>query len=167
MSKKKKSLRLSSMIEQSILLVRGNRVLLDRDLAKLYGVTTSALNQAVGRNSDRFPDDFAYQLTPNEVKNLISQNVISKSEHGGRRKAPWVFSEHGVAMLSSVLRSKVAIKVNIEIMRAFVRIRRLMSTPGELVEQITNLAETVKLHFSLLFLLSNLNFLSNQRVLHL
>jgi len=77
---------------------------------------------------------------------LISQNAISRSDWGGRRKPPWVFTEHGVAMLSSVLRSPTAIRVNIEIMRAFVRLRRLMATPGELVEQLTRLAETVQLH---------------------
>ncbi len=117
--------------------------MLDSDLARLYGVPTSALNQAVRRNADRFPEDFAYQLTQQEFTGLMSQSVISK---GGRRKLPWVFIEHGVAMLSSVLRSPTAVRVNIEIMRIFVRLRRLMATPGELVEQLTRLAETVRLH---------------------
>ncbi|MGA2063134.1 MAG: ORF6N domain-containing protein, partial [Thermoguttaceae bacterium] len=98
------------------------------------------------RNAERFPEDFAYQLTQQEVTSLISQIVISKTSRGGRRKRPWAFTEHGVAMLSSVLRSPTAVRVNIEIMRAFVRIRRLMATPGELVEQLTRLAETVQLH---------------------
>ena len=105
-----------------------------------------ALNQAVKRNLERFPDDFAFQLTLQEFTALISQIVISKKGRGGRRKMPWVFTEHGVAMLSSVLHSPMAVKVNIEIMRAFVRMRRLMATPGELVAQITKLAETVQLH---------------------
>jgi len=109
-------------------------------------VTTAALNQAVRRNAERFPEDFAYQLTQQEVMSLISQIVISKPGRGGRQKRPWAFTEHGVAMLSSVLRSSTAVRVNIEIMRAFVRIRRLMATPGELVEQLTRLAETVQLH---------------------
>jgi hypothetical protein len=120
--------------------------MLDFDLARLYGVTTARLNEQVARNRDRFPEDFAYQLTQQEFAGLISQNAISKPGRGGRRKLPWVFTEHGVAMLSSVLRSPTAVRVNIEIMRTFVRLRRLMATPGELVEQLTRLAETVTLH---------------------
>ena len=104
------------------------------------------MNEQVSRNRDRFPEDFAYQLTQQEVTDLISQNAISRSGRGGRRKLPWAFTEHGVAMLSSVLRSPTAVRVNIEIMRIFVRLRRLMATPGELVEQLTRLAETVQLH---------------------
>ncbi len=133
-------------IEGVIQIVRGQRVMLDSDLAELYGTTTMALNQAVKRNADRFPDDFSFVLGEQEVRNLISQTVISSSGYGGRRKLPRVFTEHGVAMLSSVLRSPTAVKVNIEIMRAFVRLRRLLATPGELVAQINQLAETVKLH---------------------
>jgi len=98
------------------------------------------------RNQDRFPEDFAYQLTQQELTTLMSQNVISKPGRGGRRKRPWAFTEQGVAMLSSVLNSPTAVRVNIEIMRTFVRLRRLMATPGELVEQLTKLAETVQLH---------------------
>jgi hypothetical protein len=123
-------------IERAIKLVRGQRVLLDSDLAHLYGVTTMALNQAVKRNAERFPLDFAFRLTQQEFKALISQSVISKPGRGGRRNLPWVFTEHGVAMLSSVLRSSQAARVNVEIMRAFVRLRRLLATPGELVEQL-------------------------------
>lgn len=122
--------------------------MLDADLAKLYGVTTAALNQAVTRNKERFPEDFSFQATQQEFTALISQNVISKARRGGRTKKPRVFTEHGVAMLSSVLRSPTAVRVNIEIMRTFVRLRRLMATPGELVEQLTRLAETVQLHDS-------------------
>lgn len=120
--------------------------MLDSDLARLYGVTTRELNQQVSRNSDRFPEDFAYQLTQQEFTNLMSQFVTSSVRHGGRRKRPWVFTEQGVAMLSSVLKSPTAVRVNVEIMRTFVRLRRLVATPGELVEQITKLAETVQLH---------------------
>ena len=107
---------------------------------------TTAAHQAVQRNAERFPADFAFRLTQQEFTNLISQIVISKEGRGGRRQLPWVFTEHGVAMLSSVLRSATAARVNIEIMRAFVRLRRLLATPGELVEQITKLGETVRLH---------------------
>jgi hypothetical protein len=133
-------------IENAIHVIRGQRVMLDADLARLYGVTTRRLNEQVARNRDRFPEDFAYQLTQQEFTNLMSQNAISSSAHGGRRKLPWAFTEHGVAMLSSVLRSPTAVRVNIEIIRTFVKLRRLMATPGELVEQLTKLAETVKLH---------------------
>ena len=104
--------------------------MLDTDLAELYEVTTSALNQAVKRNAERFPEDFAFQLTQQEFTALISQTVTSNTGRGGRRKRPWAFTEHGVAMLSSVLRSPKAVQVNIEIMRAFVRLRRLLATPG-------------------------------------
>lgn len=148
MAKKKTSRQIATVdeIERTIHVIRGQRVLLDADLAKLYGVTTKQLNQQVSRNKDRFPEDFAYPLTLQEVSNLKSQFVTSSSRHGGRRKPPWAFTEQGVAMLSSVLKSPTAVRVNIEIMRTFVRLRRLMATPGELVEQLTKLAETVQLH---------------------
>jgi hypothetical protein len=125
-------------IEQAIHLVRGQRVMVDSDLAKLYGVKTSRLNEQLSRNKERFPEDFAFQLTHQEFLSLMSQIAISKTGRGGRRKLPWVFTEQGVAMLSSILRSPAAVKVNIQIMRTFVRLRRLMATPGELVEQLTS-----------------------------
>jgi ORF6N domain len=133
-------------IERAIHVFRGQRVVLDSDLAVLYGVATRVLNQQVSRNRDRFPDDFAFQLTQQEFTSLMSQIVTSKPGRGGRRKRPFAFTEQGVAMLSSVLKSPTAVQVNIEIMRAFVRLRRLLATPGELVEQLTKLAETVQLH---------------------
>ena len=120
--------------------------MLDEDLAALYGVPTKVLNQAVQRNAERFPEDFAFLLTPQEVAILKSQIVTSSLAHGGRRKLPWAFTEHGVAMLTSVLRSPAAIEANIAIIRAFVRMRRLLATPGELVAQLQQLAETVQLH---------------------
>jgi hypothetical protein len=148
MAKKKTSRRIATVqeIERSIHIIRGKRVMLDADLARLYGVPTKRLNEQVTRNRDRFPEDFAYQLTPQEFTDLKSQNATSSFGHGGRRKPPWVFTEQGVAMLSSVLNSSTAVRVNIEIMRTFVRLRRLMATPGELVEQLTKFAETVQLH---------------------
>src|SRR5688572_1655386 len=103
-------------IERSIHVIRGQRVMLDVDLARLYGVTTKRLNEQVSRNLGRFPDDFAYRLTAHEVANLRSQIATSRSRHGGRRTLPWAFTEQGVAMLSSVLRSPIAVRVNIEIM---------------------------------------------------
>jgi ORF6N domain len=135
-------------IDTLLYVIRGQRVMLDSDLSKLYRVATKVLNQAVERNRDRFPNDFAFRLTPQEFENLRSQIVTSSSAHGGRRYLPRVFTEQGVAMLSSVLRSPVAVRVNVEIMRAFVRIRRLLATPGELVSQLQQLAETVQLHDS-------------------
>ena len=134
------------LIEHRIHIVRGQRVMLDSDLADLYGTTTMALNQAVKRNLDRFPEDFSFHLTEQEVANLISQIVISKPGRGGRRKPTRVFTEHGIAMLSSVLNSPTAVRVNIQIIRTFVRMRRLLATPGELVTQLQQLAETVQLH---------------------
>lgn len=101
--------------------------MIDRDLAELYGVSTMALNQAVKRNHIRFPPDFMFQLTKNEYNNLISQFVISSSPHGGRRHFPFAFTEQGVAMLSSVLRSKRAIMVNIQIVRMFIKLRDMIS----------------------------------------
>ena len=147
MSKKRTAAIVSvDQIERAIHIVRGQRVMLDSDLAKLYGVPTHRLNEQVGRNRERFPEDFSFQLTQQEFSGLISQIAISNTGRGGRRKLPWVFTEHGVAMLSSVLNSPTAIQVNIEIMRAFVRLRRLLATPGELVAQLNNLAESVQLH---------------------
>src|SRR5690349_13299051 len=108
-------------VERRIYIIRGVRVMLDEDLAALYEIPTKALNQAVKRNLERFPGDFAFQLTLQEVRGLRSQFVTSNEGRGGRRYQPWVFTEHGVAMLSSVLRSETAVQVNIEIMRAFVR----------------------------------------------
>ena len=134
------------VIESRIHLVRGHRVMLDSDLAELYGVPTYRLNEQVARNAKRFPRDFAYRITQKEFAILISQNAISSSGHGGKRKLPRVFTEHGVAMLSSVLNSPQAVEVNIEIIRSFVRLRRLLATPGEILTIVKELAETVVLH---------------------
>jgi hypothetical protein len=136
----------TSDLERRILVIRGQRVMLDIDLAKLYGVTTKRLNEQVSRNRERFPEDFAYQLTRQEFTALKSQIATSNAKRGGTQKLPWVFTEQGVAMLSSVLRSTRAVQVNIAIMRVFVRLRRLLATPGELVAQLQQLADTVQLH---------------------
>ena len=119
--------------------------MLDSDLAVLFGVDLRILNQQVTRNKERFPADFAFQLKGKEFATLRSQIVTSKGR-GGRRYLPWVFTEHGVSMLSGVLNSKTAVRMNIEIIRTFVRLRRLLATPGEFVTQLKELAETVKLH---------------------
>ena len=123
-------------IASSIYLIRGEKVMLDSDLAALYGVETRALNQAVTRNIERFPQEFAFQLSQDEFHSLISQIVTSKSGRGGRRKLPWVFNEQGVAMLSSVLRSKRAIQVNISIMKTFVRMREVLATHKDLARKV-------------------------------
>lgn len=126
--------------------IRGVRVMLDFELAELYEVPTKVLNQAVDRNRERFPEEFAFQLTSQEFMDLKSQIVTSSSSHGGRRKFPWVFTEYGVAMLAGVLRSETAVRVNIEIIRAFVRLRQLLATPGEFLAQLQKLTESVELH---------------------
>ncbi|HEV3322226.1 MAG TPA: ORF6N domain-containing protein [Solirubrobacteraceae bacterium] len=115
-------------IQQRIMVVRERHVMLDEDLAVLYGVETRRLIEQVKRNIDRFPPDFMFQLTRDETAALRSQSAISSGGHGGRRYAPYVFTEQGVAMLSGVLRSKTAVAVNIAIMRAFVELRRTAAT---------------------------------------
>ena len=135
-----------TVIDSRIYLVREIRVMLDSELAELYGVQTKQLVQQVTRHPERFPNDFAYQLTQEEFANLKSQIATSSSSHGGRRYQPWVFTEHGVAMLSSVLNSPRAVEVNIEIIRSFVRLRKLLATPGEILTIVKELAETVALH---------------------
>ena len=133
------------IIKDKIYLIRDQKVMLDSDLAELYEVPTGALNQAVKRNSTRFPDDFMFQLSDNELDVLISQSVISKKYNfsspgkGGVRKFPYVFTEQGVAMLSSVLRSDKAIQVNIAIMRAFVMMRQYAMNFKDLKDKLDEL----------------------------
>jgi hypothetical protein len=134
-------------IEKAILLIRGQKVLLDRDLAELYRVTTFNLNKAVKRNIDRFPEDFMFQLTREEAESLRFQIGMSKTfGRGGRRYLPYAFTEQGVAMLSSVLRSSRAIQVNIAIMRAFVRLRELLATHKDLACKLEQLEHKVGEH---------------------
>jgi hypothetical protein len=124
-------------VERRIYEIRGHKVMLDSELAALYSVQTRVLNQAVRRNADRFPDDFMFEITRNEFDNLISQFVTSSSNnYGGRRKLPLVFTEQGVAMLSSVLNSARAVQVNIAIMRAFVNMRKLVATNNEINKKL-------------------------------
>jgi hypothetical protein len=135
-------------IQQCIYVIRDKKVLLDEDLAQLYGVQTRVLNQAVTRNIERFPPDFAFLLSMNEFENLKSQFVTSS--WGGRRKPPRAFTEQGVAMLSSVLRSKRAISVNIVIMRIFVRLREIMADNAALRRKIEQHDEQIKRVFMIL-----------------
>ena len=132
------------IIENKIYLIRGHKVMLDRDLARLYGVPTKVLNQAVKRNHKRFPNDFMLLLTLQEVRNLRSQFVTSS--WGGLRYLPCAFTEQGVAMLSSVLNSERAIQVNIAIMRAFVKLRQILSTHKELVHKLNELERKFEKH---------------------
>jgi hypothetical protein len=141
---------LVTRIEGSILLIRGENVMLDADLAALYGVETRVLVQAVTRNKDRFPADFAFRLTKEEFADLRSQSVISSS-WGGRRYPPYAFTEQGVAMLSSVLKSDRAVDVNIEIMRTFVKLRRFMSTHEELKHKLAQLERKYDARFKAVF----------------
>ncbi len=141
----------SERIEHAILLIRSQRVMLDSDLAELYGVETRALVQAVGRNKDRFPEDFMFQLTREEFSCLRSQIVTSNEGRGGRRYPPYAFAEQGVAMLSSVLRSARAVQVNIEIMRAFVRLRQLIASNAELSKRLDELEKKNDQQFKVVF----------------
>lgn len=125
-----------SIIENKILMIRGQRVMLDSDLARLYGIMTGRLNEQVQRNLARFPDDFMFQLTKDETQRLMSQIAISKIGRGGKRKLPYVFTEHGVAMLSSVLRSEKAVEMNIFIIRAFIKMRELLATNKDLAYKV-------------------------------
>ena len=128
-------------IARHILLFREQRVMLDADLADLYGVETKVLVQAMKRNLERFPADFMFQLSAEEFSNLRSQLVTSSSGYGGRRYAPYAFTEQGVAMLSSVLKSPRAIAINIEIMRAFVQVRAALATHQDLAKQLSELQD--------------------------
>ena len=141
------------VIERRIYLIRCEKVMLDSDLAKLYGVTTFNLNKAVKRNLDRFPADFMFQLTKEEAAALRFQIGMSKSggDRGGRRYLPYAFTEQGVAMLSSVLRSKRAIQVNIAIMRAFVRLREILATHRDLARKLAEMEKKYDRQFKVVF----------------
>jgi hypothetical protein len=144
-----------------IYFIRGKKVMIDYDLANLYGVITKALNQAVKRNIERFPEDFMFQLTDNELENLKSHTVTANgddlksqtvtSSHGGRRTLPFAFTEQGVAMLSGILRSEKAVKVNIAIMRAFVKMRELIDENKELKKKLDELENRYDKQFKIVF----------------
>ena len=138
-------------IEQRIFLVRGQKVMLDADLAEIYRVPTKSLNLAVKRNADRFPEDFMFQLTDDEVAGLRFHFETSKRGRGGRRYAPYAFTEQGVAMLSSVLRSSRAVQVNIAIMRTFVRLREMLLSNAELARKLAALENKYDAQFKVVF----------------
>ena len=146
---KTKSLVPQEVIENKILLLRGKKIMIDSDLAKLYGVSTKVFNQAVKRNKKRFPEDFMFQLNEEEMKSLRSQIVTSN--RGGRRYDAYAFTEQGVAMLSSVLNSKKAIEVNIQIIRAFVKLREMIISNKELRKKIEEMESKYDGKFEVVF----------------
>ena len=143
---------LTERVERNILLIRGHRVMLDTDLAILYGVPTKRLNEQVRRNKKRFPSDFMFQLTPEEVERLRSQIATLKPGRGQHRKySPYAFTEQGVAMLSSVLHSERAIQVNIAIMRAFVQLREMIGSNKTLARRLNELEKKYDSQFRVVF----------------
>lgn len=147
-----KLLELATDVERRILLIRGKRVMLDSDLAELYGVTTSRLNEQVKRNAERFPGDFMFRLEPQEVARLRSQIAISNDGRGGRRTAPLVFTEHGALMLASILSSPTAIQASIYVVRAFVRLRAVLASHVELARKLKELETRYDEQFKAVFL---------------
>jgi hypothetical protein len=139
------------VVERRILLIRGHKVMLDSHLAEIYEVPTFRLNEAVKRNRRRFPEDFMFRLTARETKSLTSQFAMSKPGRGGRRTLPYVFTEQGVAMLSTVLNSERAIAVNIAIMRTFVRLRQILATHKELAARLTAVEQKYDKRFKVVF----------------
>jgi hypothetical protein len=139
------------IIEKMIYVIRDQKVMLDKDLAELYEVETKVLNQAVKRNISRFPNDFMFQLTTEECENLRSQIVTSSFIYGGRRYMPYVFTENGVAMLSSVLKSEKAIQINVSIMRIFTRLRSFLMLEKDLCDRVTKLEQGTNQMFKVVF----------------
>ncbi|MBW2661634.1 MAG: ORF6N domain-containing protein [Deltaproteobacteria bacterium] len=148
---KRKSIVPVERIEKAIILIHGHKVMLDRDLAELYGVETRALKQAVRRNIKRFPGDFMFELTKEEFENWRSQFVTSNRDKMGLRYRPMAFTEQGVAMLSSVLKSDRAIEVNIAIMRAFVQLRQMLATHKDLARKLVALEKNYDEQFKIVF----------------
>jgi hypothetical protein len=138
-------------IERAILLVRGEKVMLDADLAAIYGVETGALNRAVKRNASRFPKDFMFKLTPKEAEALRCQVGISKAGRGGRRYLPNAFTEHGALMLANVLNSERATQTSVQVVRAFVRLRQLLASNAELARKLAALEKKYDAQFRVVF----------------
>jgi phage regulator Rha-like protein len=133
-------------VEPRILILRGHKVMLDSELAELYGVQVKRLNEQVKRNAGRFPQDFMFQLSPSEHRNLRSQIATSSSEHGGRRHLPFAFTEHGAVMAATVLNSKRAIKMSVFVVRAFVRLREMLNTNQKVATKLVELERRLKGH---------------------
>jgi hypothetical protein len=141
----------ADQIVAAIHIVRGQRVMLDSDLAVIYGVTTGRLNEQVKRNQGRFPADFMFRLRPAEARRLISQFAISKAGRGGRRKLPTVFTEHGAVMLASVLNTPIAVATSVEVVRAFSRLRQLLETNADLARKLDALEKRYDRQFRVVF----------------
>jgi len=141
----------TEFVENAILLVRGERVILDADLAKLYGVTTARLNQQVKRNLERFPSDFMFELTKKEYESLMLQIATSSVTHGGRRKLPFVFTEHGAIMAANVLNSKTAVQASVQVVRAFIRLRQMLTSNAELARKLSDLERKYDSQFRVVF----------------
>jgi hypothetical protein len=141
-------------LQGAIHLIRGQRVMLDSDLAMIYGVTTKRLNEQLKRNRPRFPADFAFQLTVQEFRNLKSQiatsslrsQFVTSSSHGGKRKLPWVFTEHGALMLASVLNSAIAVQASVRVVRPFVRLREMVATNAQLAAKLQEIERRFDSH---------------------
>ena len=138
-------------IEKSILIIRGHRVILDADLAKIYGVSTKRLNEQVRRNLDRFPDDFMFQLSETKEESLRSQIATSKIGRGGRRYLPYVFTEHGALMLANILNSPTAVASSIQVVRAFINLRQMLSSQAELARKLDLLERKYDHQFKVVF----------------
>ncbi|HEY2292677.1 MAG TPA: ORF6N domain-containing protein [Thermoanaerobaculia bacterium] len=138
-------------VERRILFIRGEKVILDADLAELYGVTTKRLNEQVRRNRDRFPPDFMFQLTPEEFDCLRSQNATSNVGRGGRRSLPFVFTEHGAIMAANILSSQRAIGASVTVVRAFVRLRQMLASHADLARKLEDLEKRYDSHFKQVF----------------
>ena len=139
-----------SAVSDLIISVRGLKVIADYDLAAMYGVPTFRLNEAVKRNRIRFPDDFLFQLSHEEASDLISQNAISRFAHGGRRKQPWVFTEHGAVMAANILRSANAVKMSVFVVRAFVKMREQILNRSEMEKRLVEIENVLLSHDSAL-----------------
>src|SRR6266542_5262256 len=141
-------------VASAIHLIRGQRVMLDSDLAAIYQVTTRRLNEQFRRNRKRFPEDFAFQLTAEEFRNLKSQiatsslrsQIVTSSSHGGKRKLPWVFTEHGALMLASVLNSAIAVQASVRVVRAFVKLREMVAANAQLAAELEELERRLDSH---------------------
>ena len=138
-------------IQSIILVIRGERVILDSELAKLYGVTTARLNQQVRRNAERFPSDFVFNITKEENESLMLQFATSKQGRGGARKLPLVFTEHGAIMAANVLNSQRAVRASVEVVRAFIRLRRILASNTDLARKLNELERRYDRQFKVVF----------------
>ena len=138
-------------VERAIIFMRGEKVILDSDLALLYGVSTRRLNQQVNRNLDRFPGDFMFRLTDEEFKDLMLQNATSKTGRGGRRKLPYAFTEHGALMAANVLNSQPAVQASVQVVRAFIQLRQMLASSVDFARKLEKLESKYDRQFKIVF----------------